>query len=181
MSQSQTPPEPAADGTGAAESPQPTATGATEGAARPQVPPVQILGQYVKDLSFENPNAPGSFRNNQTQPSFSINVDVRTTPMDGETTYEVTLTLRADARVGESHVFLVELSYAGLFALNRVPPDHHRPFLLIEAPRLLFPFARQIIAEITRDGGYPPLLINPIDFLELYRRQAGTEADAGSA
>jgi preprotein translocase subunit SecB len=132
--------------------------------------PMNVLAQYVKDLSFENPNAPQSLMPNQSQPQVNIGVDVQVR-LAGDEIYEVVLQLRCEAKQGEAMTFLVELAYAGLFQLPGLPQEHHRPVLMIEAPRMLFPFARAIVSEATRDGGFPPLMINPIDFADLYRRQ----------
>jgi preprotein translocase subunit SecB len=138
--------------------------------ARPTSLPISVLAQYLKDLSFENPRAPQSLMQGQPTPEVSIHVDIETgSPGDG--VHEVTLILRVEAKSGEDVIFLAEVSYAGLFTLPGLPPEHHRPVLLIEGPRLLFPFVRSIVADATRNGGFPPLLINPIDFAELYRRQ----------
>jgi preprotein translocase subunit SecB len=132
--------------------------------------------QYVKDLSFENPRAPHVFAAAQA-PQVQVNVDVGARQI-AETAYEVTLTLKAEANAGDQPVFVVELTYAGLFTVPAMPAEQLRPLLLIECPRLLFPFARSIIADATRDGGFPPLMINPIDFAALYRRQSEAPAAA---
>ena len=138
--------------------------------ARPTALPINVLAQYLKDLSFENPRVPQSLMQGQPAPEISVHVDIQTaTP--GEDVHEVTLTVRVEAKTGDDIVFLVEVAYAGLLALPGLPAEHHRPVLLIEGPRLLFPFVRAIVADATRNGGFPPLLINPIDFAELYRRQ----------
>ncbi len=133
--------------------------------------PMNVLVQYVKDFSFENPNAPQTLLPGQPQPQVNIGVDVQVRPA-ADDIYEVSLQLRAEAKQGETVAFLVELSYGGLFQIAGLPQEHLRPVLMIEGPRLLFPFARAIVADATRDGGYPPLMINPIDFTDLYRRQA---------
>jgi preprotein translocase subunit SecB len=138
--------------------------------SRPNALPIVINAQYVKDFSFENPNAPQTLLPGQPAPQVSVGVDVRGQQV-GENLHEVVLDMRCEAKVGENTAFLVELSYAGLFTIQGIPEEHVRAVLLIEAPRLLFPFARAIVADATRDGGYPPLMINPIDFTELYRRQ----------
>ncbi len=143
-----------------------------------QTLPMSILAQYIKDFSFENPGAPGSLRG-QTNPKVGIEVSVTSRPV-GEAVFEVVLSLRADGKDGETTVFLVELSYAGVISLQGVPAEHVQPILMIEGPRLLFPFARAIIASATRDGGYPPLMLNPIDFVSLYRRQANDQAAQAS-
>lgn len=133
-------------------------------------PSIQIAAQYVKDLSFENPNAPQSLSGGQQAPQVSVNVDVRSNKLQ-DNTYEVVLVLRADAKIADKQAFIAELTYGGVVILHNVPQEHTAPMLLIEGPRLLFPFARAVIAEATRNGGYPPLLVQPIDFADLFRRQ----------
>jgi preprotein translocase subunit SecB len=146
--------------------------------------PITINAQYIKDLSFENPNAPQSLLPSQEQPQLDVQIDVqtRTGPED---TFEVTLHIKADAKVGATRAFLIELSYAGIATLKGIPNDLLQPVLLIEIPRLLFPFARNILADVTRDGGFAPLMLNPIDFADLYRRhmtsQQATQKVAGNA
>jgi preprotein translocase subunit SecB len=135
--------------------------------------------QYVKDFSFENPRAPQVFASNEHAPQVQVNVDVNARPV-AENMYEVTLVLNAEAKSADQPVFVVELTYAGLFTLPALPQEQIRPLLLIECPRMLFPFARAIIAESTRDGGFPPLMINPIDFAALYRQQAQAAAAAAA-
>jgi preprotein translocase subunit SecB len=132
-------------------------------------PQVGILAQYVKDLSFENPNAPRSFQLT-TQPQIEINVNVQARRA-GEDLYEVDLKIEASARTDEGVSFIVDLLYGGLFGLRNVPDEAIEPFCVVEAPRILFPFARRIIADATRDGGFPPLLLEPIDFAALYMAQ----------
>ncbi|PKP81337.1 MAG: protein-export chaperone SecB [Alphaproteobacteria bacterium HGW-Alphaproteobacteria-18] len=131
-------------------------------------PSLRVLGQYVKDLSFENPGHPPV----QTQPNIDLGIDVGAAPhADGNGMFEVSLKLSAKASSGETVLFISELDYAGLFQLQNVPENQVEAMLLIECPRLLFPFARRIIAEITREGGFPPLLIDPVDFVALYQSQ----------
>jgi preprotein translocase subunit SecB len=137
----------------------------------PQLQQLIINAQYIKDLSFENPRAPASLRQQNTPPAVEINVDVKAQGM-GQDAYEVVLTINASAKVGEDALFLVELAYGGLITVRNVPQEMLSSVILVETPRLLFPFARNIIAETTRDGGFPPLLINPIDFSEVLRRNA---------
>ena len=132
--------------------------------------PINVLAQYLKDLSFENPRAPQSLMQGQAAPEISVQVDLETA-LQAENIHEVTLKLRVEAKTGTDVVFLVEVAYAALIALPGLPPEHLRPVLLIEGPRLLFPFVRAIIADATRNGGYPALLLHPIDFADLYRRQ----------
>ena len=154
----------------------PSANGEGAPQAAQPAPRLSIVTQYVKDMSFENPRAPLGLQQN-TRPEIQIRVDVRTAEM-GDGRYEVVIDINVDAKAGDAPVFLVELSYGGLFELANIPPDSLQPLLQIECPRLLFPFARRVVADATRDGGFPPLMIDPIDFVTLFRRklQAGGEA-----
>ena len=133
-------------------------------------PGIHVLGQYIKDLSFENPGAPRSLRPSEVAPKLDVNVNVNARPQS-ETEFEIELKLEAKAMRGKETLFLAEVSYAGLFKVRNVPQEQMHPLLLIECPRLLFPFARQIIAEATRQGGFPPLMIDPVDFASLYRQR----------
>lgn len=145
-------------------------------------PMMLVNAQYVKDLSFENPNAPQSL-SQQGEPNVQIAIDVNANQV-AEKAYEVTLTLRAEGTAGETALFIVEIVYAGIFSIGDVPEEYMAPLVYIEAPRQLFPFARAIIADAVRDGGFPPLLIQPIDFVALYQQRAAqAEADqnAGGA
>ena len=135
------------------------------------VPRANIVTQYVKDFSFENPNAPDSFKDLQGK-SPRINIDINVAGRKiGENSHEVELKISAKADLDDKSVFVVELVYAGLFAVENLPEEALETFMLVQAPVMLFPFARQIIASATRDGGYPPLLLDPIDFPGLYRQQ----------
>jgi preprotein translocase subunit SecB len=149
----------------------PAAPPATEG----QQPPLVVNVQYVKDLSFENPNAPNSLALRQ-QPQIAVNVNVNARPL-AERTFEVQLVISAEAKQEDQVAFVVELTYAGVFTLNGIAEEHVRPVLLIECPRLLFPFARAILAEATRDGGFPPLSLQPIDFAQLFRQQLAQQGE----
>lgn len=141
------------------------------GAAAPTTAPLAIAAQYVRDLSFENPNAPSTLAPGAAPPQVAVNVDVRTNALPSSQ-YEVILNIRGEAKSGEQTAFIVELSYAGVVSIGaQVSKEHTAPLLLIEVPRMLFPFARAVIAEATRNGGFPPLLVQPIDFAELFRRQ----------
>lgn len=129
---------------------------------------MRVFGQYVKDLSFENPGHPPI----QTQPKIDIGIDVGAVPhADGNGVFEVSLRIRAQAQADQAVLYITDLNYAGLFQLSNVPREQMEPMLLIECPRLLFPFARRIIAEVTREGGFFPLMIDPIDFVQLYQSQ----------
>lgn len=135
--------------------------------------PTQLLinAQYVKDLSFENPNAPQSLTAGREAPQVEVGVNVNARAMS-EAVFEVVLSINAKATRGGEVAFVAEVAYAGIFTLNGLPSEHVHPVLFIECPRLLFPFARSVLSDATRDGGFPPLMIQPIDFVELYRRQA---------
>lgn len=131
--------------------------------------PIRINAQYVKDLSFENPRAPQSLQQQEGQPKVDVHVDVKATKL-ADSVFEVVLTTTVNGTGDQGQLFLAELSYAGVFTLEGFPEQHIQPILLVECPRLLFPFARNIIADVTRDGGFPPLLIQPVDFAQLYRQ-----------
>ena len=140
----------------------------TEASAPQQ--PISINAQYIKDLSFENPLGPNAQSAVEHNPSVSVEVSTSARPLD-DTRYEVALLVRGEAKLEDSTVFIIELTYGASITLNNVPDDAIAPILLIEGARLIFPFARNIVAEVTRDGGFPPLFINPIDFVQLYREQ----------
>jgi preprotein translocase subunit SecB len=139
-------------------------------APAPQAQQLIVNAQYIKDLSFESPRAPQTLLQPATQPTVSVNVDVKARNL-GPEAYEVILTINAGAKTGEDTVFLVELAYAAVVTIRNVPEAMMAGLILVETPRIIFPFARAIIANATRDGGFPPLMINPIDFGELLRRQ----------
>lgn len=149
------------------------ATGAPQQQQQP--PSVNVLAQYVKDLSFENPRAPQSMQRQEDQPQINIDVKVAAKPM-GENLFEIGLNLTAKAGEGETLMFNVELVYAGIFKVENVPQEHLHPFIMIECPRLLFPFARHIVSDATRQGGFPPLMIDPVDFAQVYRRDMEARA-----
>ncbi len=156
---------------------QPGAQGAQQGAQQTG-PQLSVLAQYIKDFSFENPNAPGSLRPKETAPNIAININVNANPLS-PSDFEVTLALEAKASAGAEVVFNAELLYAGIFRLQNIPQESMHPALLIECPRILFPFARHILADATRNGGFPPLMIDPVDFDRLYRsRMAEMQAKA---
>ncbi|MEP6786040.1 MAG: protein-export chaperone SecB [Sphingomonadales bacterium] len=132
-------------------------------------PQAGLISQYVKDLSFENPNAPAVYQW-QGQPQIDIQFNIASGQV-GEDAFEVILKVEVKATAADKVAFQVELSYAGLFAIRNIPADQMQPFLLAEAPRILFPFARRVLADAVRDGGFPPLLLDPIDFGQLYMAQ----------
>jgi preprotein translocase subunit SecB len=131
-------------------------------------PSFAIRGQYIKDLSFESPHAPHSLLS-PSKPGLDVNVDIRAEKLQDEV-YEMTLLLSAKASSENNTLFLIELSYAGIFHLANVPADRIEQLLMVDCPFVLFPFARRVIADVTRDGGFPPLMLEPIDFHTLYQQ-----------
>ncbi len=154
----------------------------TNGGPEPQtaMPQVSVLAQYVRDLSFENPNAPRSMAPSTQPPTINIQVAVDATPLSG-TDFEVTLRLEGKGEAQGLLLFGFELVYCGVFRLQNVPADSLQPMVLIECPRLLFPFAREIVATATRNGGFPPLMLEPIDFVALYRQRLAMAQPAPAA
>jgi preprotein translocase subunit SecB len=152
---------------------------AGNGAQADSAPSLNALAQYAKDFSFENPNAPRSLTPQQQQPQIGIQVNVNA-KQTADTDFEVDLTLEGDAKIGTEVLFAFELTYAGVFRVRNIPQDQLHPLVMIECPRLLFPFARQIIADAVRNGGFPPLYIDPIDFVGLYRQKAAESQSAGT-
>ena len=162
---------------------QPQASTATLTAPEPtpgQQPSLKILGQYLKDLSFENPNAPLSLAPQQQQPDINISVNVNARNL-GPSDFEVELHLDAKATADGKVIFAADLLYAGMFRLENFPANLLHPAVLIEFPRMLFPFARQILADATRNGGFPPLMLDPIDFTVMYQRRLQQQQVAGQA
>lgn len=133
-------------------------------------PMLRVLAQYTRDASFENPNAPDSLRTGLEPPKIDINIEIGRQMLDDDAV-EVTLILRASAARGDQTVFIAELEYAGLFAFAGVGVEEIQPMILIECPRLLFPFARQIMADMTQNGGFPPIMLEPPDFAAMYREE----------
>ena len=169
-----------AKSTGAAKKAAPKAeNGASSEPAEDAAPSMNILAQYVKDLSFENPNAPNSLRPREKPPEISININVNPNPMS-ETDFEVELKLEAKAVDGDEVLFNVELIYAGIFRMQNIPAQALQAAVLIECPRLLFPFARQIMADATRNGSFPPLMIDPVDFGQLFQQKMAEQQAAGA-
>jgi len=136
-------------------------------------PPLILRAQYIKDLSFENPNAPGVLADLNEPPQIEVSVNVGG-ERHGDSDYEVTLTINAEAKAGTETAFLIELVYSGYLTVQGVPEEHIQPLVMIEGPRLLFPFARNIIADVTREGGYPPLFLQPMDFASLFQQEAAS-------
>ena len=136
-----------------------------------QLPQLNVLGQYVKDFSFENPNAPRSLAPTQTQPAINIQINVAVQQL-AETDYEISLNLEGKAENSGTVLFAFDLTFAGVFRVQNVPAETLQPLVMIECPRLLFPFAREIVATAVRNGGFPPLLLDPVDFVALYQQRA---------
>ena len=142
------------------------------GPAPDKLPQLNVLSQYIKDFSFENPNAPRSLTPPQQPPAINIQINVNVKTLT-ESDYEVELKLEGKADAAGTVLFGFDLTYAGVFRIQNVPQENVHPLVMIECPRLLFPFAREIVATAVRDGGFPPLLIDPIDFVGLYRQKMG--------
>ena len=145
------------------------ANGGNQGGAQ-----LRVLMQYVKDLSFENPNAPQSLGPVEEQPSINLRVDVGVKRM-ADTDYEVALKIGAEAVTKDKPMFIAEVEYAGLFRLVNIPEADLEAVLVVECPRQIFPFARRILSDITRDGGFPPLMIDPIDFAQMFAQRVSEE------
>ena len=137
-----------------------------------QAPSLNVLGQYIKDFSFENPNAPRSLAPNQTLPAINIQINVSAQQL-AQTDYEISLKLEGKAESAGTILFAFDLTFAGVFRVQNVPAETLQPIVMIECPRLLFPFAREIVATSVRNGGFPPLLLDPVDFVALYQQRAG--------
>ena len=165
-----------------------TAPNPQQGQTGQPIQPLTVNIQYVKDLSFEVPNAPAIYSTLRSQPNVAINLDVQARRIqDGQDVFEVTLKIKADATepvasngasagAAPAPVFIAELAYCGIFTLQGVPENTVEPVLLVECPRLLFPYARNILADVTRDGGFPPVLLQPIDFVALWQARRGEAA-----
>ncbi len=129
-----------------------------------------IKGQYVKDLSFENPHSPQSLLPTKEKPKIEVSIDLKANKLQDDL-YETAISISTKAEAKDGTLFLIELVYAGLFAISNLPEERLEPVLFIDAPFILFPFARRVIADITRDGGFPPLMLEPIDFAQMYQEK----------
>jgi preprotein translocase subunit SecB len=152
------------NGDGPPETPQPAPEAGPKAVIQPQL---TVLAQYIKDLSFESPGAPQSLQGAGQNPQLKVGVNVNAGPR-GEEAYEVALQLEVHAKSDEGVIYNVELIYGGLFRLRGVPQNLLQPVLFVDCPTLLFPFLRRVLADIIRDGGFPPLMLDPIDFGRLY-------------
>ena len=133
----------------------------------------RIITQYIKDLSFENPRAPESLRNFSANPTFNIDVDVKSRSLKdhGPNIHEVELIVKGETRIEDKPLFLIEGSYCGIFTVENATDDILEKILMIECPKFLFPFLRSVIANSTREGGFPPLMLNPVDFVSMYEEK----------
>src|ERR1700692_3144 len=156
----------------------------SETAAAPAMPPLVVNVQYIKDLAFEVPGAPVIYTTLKAAPRVDINLDVQARRIqEGQNAFEVTLAIRAEASdvatngrpASGNRRCVAELSYSGVFTLPGIPENATEPVLLVECPRILFPFARNILADVTRDGGFPPVLLQPIDFMSLWQSRRAQE------
>ncbi len=146
--------------------------------AQPVLPKMQILGQFVRDMSFENIAAQKSV-NAAVQPDIQVQVALDARKREAEDQYDIIMKLKIESKTKEDTpqaIFLMELEYGGIFKVENIANEQLHPFLLIECPRMLFPFVRRIVSDVTRDGGYPPLNLDTIDFLALYRQQLAQRA-----
>src|SRR5881227_394783 len=141
---------------------------------------LSVLGQYIKDFSFENPNAPRSLTPPQTQPAINIQINVGAQQL-AQTDYEISLKLEGKAESSGTVLFAFDLTFAGVFRIQNVPAETVQPLVMIECPRLLFPFAREIVATSVRNGGFPPLMLDPVDFVGLYRQNMERQQAAAQA
>lgn len=158
-----------------------------QGAAAPQAgaaPSMNLVGQYVRDLSFENPGAPGSILSGGGNPAFNVSISVGV-KKQADDLYAVELNLKAKANREETLLFNVELVYGGVFRLKNIPEAQLSGLLMVECPRLIFPFARQVLANVTQQGGFPPLMMEPVDFMAIYRQNlaalAAKQGDGAAA
>jgi preprotein translocase subunit SecB len=155
------------------DAPAPDAPDAAAAEPAPQAtgePMLTVLGQYTRDMSFENPNAPDSLKSGQPQPEVSIDLRIGRQISD-DNTIEISILVKAHATRGDQTVFLAELDYAGLFAIKNVGLEQMQPLMMIECPRLLFPYARKILADMTQDGGHLPIMLDMPDFASMYREE----------
>lgn len=130
-------------------------------------PSLQVRAQYIKDLSFENPHAPGSLFSANQRPAIDVSVDLKGQKLQDEV-FEIAIMISARAAVESNTMFLIELTYAGVIHITNIPEEHMERVLMVDAPFIMFPYLRRVISDVTRDGGFPPLMLDPIDFNQLY-------------
>jgi preprotein translocase subunit SecB len=155
--------------------------GANQPQEQPKPPAMKVLGQFIRDMSFENVMAQKGI-SGEVQPDVNVqvNLDAKKRPTENQFEVMTKLNISSKAKQGGEQLFLLELEYVGIFHIENVPEDQLHPFLLIECPRMLFPFLRRIVSDITRDGGYPPLNLENIDFLKIYRAEIARRQAAQS-
>jgi len=156
---------------------------AAQDAAQPTMPKMQIMGQFIRDMSFENIAAQKALQT-QAQPDIQVQVGMDARKRDGDGIYDVIVKMKIDSKTKEEKpapIFLLELEYGGVFKIENIDEKQLHPYLMIECPRMLFPFIRRIVSDVTRDGGYPPLNLDTIDFVQLYRNQIAQRAAAAAA
>ncbi len=134
-------------------------------------PHISVNAQYIKDFSFENPNAPSRPNSGQGTPQIDLSLDLNVQKMPEETYYEVEISISAKAEIEKQTLFIVDLKYAGVFNLINIPEDQLQMLLAVHCPAIIFPYARKIIADATQDGGFQPLMIDPVDFGALYNKK----------
>jgi preprotein translocase subunit SecB len=149
---------------------------------QPQTPQMKILGQFIRDLSFENIAAQKGITGN-AEPDINVQVGLDGKKRSADNQFDVAIKLKVEAKTkdGNAPIFMLEMDYAGIFHIENVPDNQLHPFLLIECPRMLFPFVRRIVSDVTRDGGFPPLNLETIDFVSLYRNEITRRAQAEAA
>ena len=160
-----------------------TETTTNEGAEAPQPPQMNVLGQFIKDMSFENIAAQKGLQM-EAQPDINIQVGLNANKRSAENTFDVTIKLNVDAKTKEEtpqQIFVLEMEYTGIFRVENVPENQMHPYLLIECPRMIFPYVRRIVGDITRDGGFPPMNLENIDFVQLYRAEITRRAQEEAA
>ena len=160
-----------------------TDTATNAGAEAPKAPQMKVLGQFIKDMSFENIAAQNALQT-EAQPDINIQVGLNAGKRTQENTYDVTIKLNVDAKTkgdDPQQIFLLEMEYTGIFHVENVPENQMHPFLLIECPRMIFPYVRRVVGDITRDGGFPPMNLENIDFVQLYRSEITRRAQAEAA
>jgi preprotein translocase subunit SecB len=145
-----------------------------------KLPHISINAQYIKDLSFENPNAPISLGKSDEAPSVNLSLDIDVKRINASETFQVALNISATATRNDQTSFIIELVYEGVFSLTNIPEENFHFILGVHCPGMIFPFARRIIADVTQSGGFQPLMIDPIDFAALYHKRALEEKENNS-
>lgn len=154
---------------------------ADEQPVQPQQPAMRVLGQYIRDMSFENIMAQkGGGGDVQPDVQVQVNLDAKKRPADNQYESSIKLNVTSADKGGDTTLFVLEIDYVGIFQIENIPDDQLHPFLLIECPRMIFPFLRRVVSDITRDGGFPPLNLENIDFVSLYRNELARRQQAAA-